>query len=141
MRECVFMSSFKLHTKLQQESIEVGRFALCELRLMNDNQFPWFILIPQLPEMSEIFQLEPAAQIQLQQESCLLLERLYSLYQADKINVATLGNEIPQLHVHHIVRYRYDKAWPVTVWGWYAPLPYSAGLNCNASEPVCRMFY
>lgn len=119
------MSSFKLHPQLQQDSVAVGCLELCELRLMNDCQYPWFILIPQRADMREIYQLTPADQQQLQQESCFLAEHLATLYQADKLNIAAIGNLVPQLHIHHIVRFRQDKAWPAPIWGKFTPLPYS----------------
>ena len=117
---------FKLHSQLQQDCFELGHFNLCRLLLMNDQQFPWFILVPEQPGLTEIYQLSEPYRQQLLFESCYLSEILTELYQPDKMNIATLGNIVPQLHIHHIVRYRLDKAWPGPVWGKYDALPYSS---------------
>ena len=75
--------------------------------------------------MTEIYQLAANDRQQLLTESCLLAETLQSLYQPDKLNIATIGNIVSQLHVHHIVRYRHDLAWPSPVWGKFPALTYS----------------
>lgn len=118
-------TSFQLHPRLQQDCIDIGRFNLCRLLMMNDSQYPWFILVPEIAGMREIFQLDKAAQALLNEESCLLAERLSAIYQADKMNVAAIGNLVPQLHIHHIVRYQTDNAWPAPVWGRFAAVPYT----------------
>lgn len=117
--------TFQLHPRLQQDSITLGQFKLSRLLLCNDSQYPWFILVPQRKDISEIFQLSEIDQQLLQQESSLLAKTLASLYQADKMNIATIGNIVPQLHIHHIVRYQTDIAWPAPVWGKYDAVPYS----------------
>lgn len=116
---------FQLHPYLQQDCITVGCFELCRLLMMNDSQYPWFILVPQKANISEIYQLEKSDRHRLSEESCYLAEKLAVLYQADKMNIAAIGNLVPQLHVHHIVRYQADKAWPAPVWGKFAAVPYS----------------
>jgi diadenosine tetraphosphate (Ap4A) HIT family hydrolase len=103
----------------------VGRFKLCCLLLMNDNHYPWFILVPEIPDIREIYQLNPAQQQQLMTESCYLAEQLVDLYQADKMNIAAIGNMVPQLHIHHIVRHQTDAAWPAPVWGMFAAVAYT----------------
>ena len=117
--------SFKLHPRLEQDCIEVGRFTLCQLLMMNDKQYPWFILVPEKTNISEIHQLTVAEQHQFIDESSYLAGNLARLYKADKMNVASLGNMVPQLHLHHIVRYRTDITWPGPVWGKHDPMPYS----------------
>jgi len=116
---------FQLHPQLQQDCVELGRFTLCRLLMMNDSQYPWFILVPEIAGMQEIYQLNKAQRALLCEESCYLAEQLAKLYQADKMNIAAIGNLVPQLHVHHVVRYRTDIAWPAPVWGKFAAIPYS----------------
>ena len=116
---------FQLHPQLDRDCITVGRFELCRLMLMNDRQFPWFILVPELSGVVEIYQLNQPQRMQLQEESCFLAERAARLFKADKMNIAAIGNIVPQLHVHHIVRYRTDKAWPAPVWGKFDAVPYT----------------
>ena len=108
--------AFELHSRLAQNCIELGSFRLCRLLLMNDNRFRWFILVPQNSDVTEIYQLSDEDQIQLIKESSLLATRLAACFEADKMNVAALGNVVPQLHIHHIVRYRNDPVWPDPVW-------------------------
>jgi len=114
-----------LHTQLQQDCFILGRFKLSLLLLMNDHQYPWFILVPQRENISEIHQLTAADQQLFIAESSLLSQALVSAFSADKINIAALGNMVPQLHIHHIVRYRDDMAWPKPVWGAFPAKPYS----------------
>lgn len=116
---------FQLHPQLQQDCIELGRFTLCRVLMMNDSQYPWFILVPEIAGVQEIYQLNKVQRELLCEESCYLAEQLAKLYQADKMNVAAIGNLVPQLHVHHVVRYRADIAWPAPVWGKFAAVPYS----------------
>jgi diadenosine tetraphosphate (Ap4A) HIT family hydrolase len=117
--------SFQLHPQLQKDCIDLGELALCRLLLMNDSQFPWYILVPQLNDIREVYQLSPEQRVLLQEESCYLAEKLALQYRADKMNIAAIGNLVPQLHVHHIVRYRGDKAWPAPVWGKFSAAPYT----------------
>lgn len=108
---------FALDSRLQQDCLLVGDFPLCRLLLMNDSHYPWFILVPRREEVSELFQLDAADQRQLWYETTLLAETLKDTFAADKMNVATLGNVVSQLHMHVIVRRRDDAAWPAPVWG------------------------
>ncbi|MBN7119294.1 HIT domain-containing protein [Pseudomonas sp. GD03721] len=117
---------FALDSRLQQDCLLVGDFALSRLLLMNDAHYPWFILVPRREEVSELFQLDAADQRQLWQETTLLAETLKDTFAADKMNVATLGNVVSQLHMHVIVRRRDDIAWPAPVWGRHPAQPYEA---------------
>lgn len=117
--------TFSLHPRLAQNCHQLGRFKLCRLLLMNDNQFPWFILVPQISGISELHQLSAEQRRKLIDESCYLAENLAVLYQGDKMNVAAIGNIVEQLHVHHVVRYRHDKAWPQPIWGKFSAVPYT----------------
>jgi diadenosine tetraphosphate (Ap4A) HIT family hydrolase len=119
------ISPFQLHERLQQDCISIGRFSLCQLLMMNDSQFPWFILVPERADIKEIYQLTVADRQLLSEESCFLAENMADLFKADKMNMAAIGNMVPQLHIHHIVRYQTDKAWPAPVWGKFAAQPYT----------------
>ena len=92
---------------------------------MNDSNYPWFILVPDRDNIREIYQLEAADRRQLLDESCLLSGFLMDRYKGDKLNVAALGNQVPQLHLHHLVRYQGDPAWPAPVWGKCPAIPYA----------------
>jgi diadenosine tetraphosphate (Ap4A) HIT family hydrolase len=93
---------------------------------MNDANYPWFILVPRREAVSELFQLDTADQQQLWLETTRLAETLKDAFVADKMNVATLGNVVSQLHMHVIVRRREDQAWPAPVWGRHPARAYEA---------------
>lgn len=116
---------FELHSQLQADCIPVGDFPLCRLLLLNDRQYPWLVLVPRRAELREVFELAEADRAQFHRESDLLAQVLSETFKADKMNVAALGNMVPQLHVHHIVRYRQDPAWPAPVWGKLPAVPYA----------------
>jgi diadenosine tetraphosphate (Ap4A) HIT family hydrolase len=119
--------AFQLHQKLQEDCIYSGKFELCRLLIMNDCQYPWFVLVPETPNISEIYQLNKVERNLLIEESSYLSENLVRLFTPDKMNIAAIGNIVPQLHIHHVVRYQSDKSWPQPVWGKYAAIPYEEG--------------
>ena len=83
---------------------------------MNNANFPWVILVPRIEGISELFQLTEGDLVTFHKESNYLLEAMSSAYNADKMNIASLGNIVSQLHTHVIVRYKSDEAWPSPVW-------------------------
>lgn len=109
--------SFVLHPQLKKDCEELIDFPLSKLLLCNDANYPWFILVPKVVNISEVYQLEWEQQQQLLNESSMLAEVLMQVFQGDKLNVAALGNVVPQLHMHHVVRYNSDAAWPKPIWG------------------------
>ena len=117
----------ELHPQLQKDCLVIGRFPLCRLLLRQDANYPWFILVPDREAVTEIHQLNVDDRQQLMRESCALAAVLAGRFKADKLNIAALGNVVPQLHVHHVVRYRDDPAWPAPVWGCVPPTSYTAG--------------
>jgi diadenosine tetraphosphate (Ap4A) HIT family hydrolase len=114
-----------LHPQLAADCIVLGRFPLSLVLLMNDANFPWFILVPDRKQVSEIYQLSTKDQACLQRESGYLAAQLAEMFSADKMNIAALGNIVPQLHIHHIVRYTHDPVWPAPVWGKLPAIPYT----------------
>jgi len=120
------LAVFSLDSRLQHDTHVIGDFPLSRLLLSNDANYPWFILVPRREAISELFQLNEADQFQLWQETTFLAQVLKDCLAADKMNVATLGNVVSQLHMHVIVRYTQDVAWPAPVWGKVAAVPYSA---------------
>ncbi len=116
---------FELHPQLYKDCRPAGRFGLCRLLLMLDANYPWFILVPARREVTEIYQLTESDQLQLARESASLASAIARGFDAHKINIAALGNVVPQLHIHHIVRYRNDPSWPAPVWGKVPALAYS----------------
>ncbi|MGA4637130.1 HIT family protein [Pseudomonas solani] len=116
---------FALDQRLQQDCLQVGDFPLCRLLLMNDVHYPWFILVPRREDISELFQLDADDQLRLWSETTRLAEVLKDSFGADKMNVATLGNVVSQLHMHVVARRREDAAWPAPVWGRHPAQPYT----------------
>jgi len=127
---------FQLHPQLQRDCFYVGRFSLSQVLMMNDSQFPWFILVPERDGVTESYQLAVQERACLQEESCFLAQALADIYRADKMNIAAIGNVVPQLHIHHIVRYRTDPVWPAPVWGRLAAVPYSDSARDEAIVKV-----
>ena len=125
-----------LHPQLEKDCFVVGQLPLCAVLLMNDSNYPWFILVPQRQGISEIHQLSEEEQQQLMRESSQLAAVIEKEFGADKINIAALGNMVPQLHIHHIVRYRTDPAWPAPIWGKHPVQPYAAS---EADDVIARL--
>ena len=119
------MEKFSLNSRLKADTIKIADFELSELLLMNDKNYPWFILVPRRANISEIFQLNDQDQTQLYKEISYLSEILQNFYQADKVNIGALGNMVPQLHIHVIMRFKDDIVWPKPVWGLVEAVNYS----------------
>jgi diadenosine tetraphosphate (Ap4A) HIT family hydrolase len=117
---------FSLDARLQQDTLLLGDFPLCRLLLGNDANYPWFILVPRQADITEVFHLSAEQQQQLWHETSTLAAALNQSYAADKMNIGALGNVVAQLHMHVIVRFKTDVAWPSPVWGKVAAVPYNA---------------
>jgi|TARA_B110000208_G_scaffold136681_1_gene165162 diadenosine tetraphosphate (Ap4A) HIT family hydrolase len=116
---------FQLHERLMTDTLLVGEFPLCLLLLSRDANYPWTILVPKRADIKEIYQLNSADRHQLLHESCVLAEAMQGLFSPDKLNIATIGNMVPQLHMHHVARTKTDAAWPGPVWGAVTAIDYS----------------
>lgn len=116
---------FELDKRLADDTVVLGDFALSRVLLMNDSRYPWLILVPRCAAMSELFELSAIQQQQLWQETSAVGVALKTMFQADKINIATLGNVVKQLHMHIVVRMQEDEAWPAPVWGRGVAQPYT----------------
>ncbi len=119
------MTPFILHPQLEKDSELVTELMLCSVRLINDINYPWLILVPQVANISDVIDLSDAQQQTLWQESASVSRALKHLFTPDKLNVAALGNMVPQLHLHHIVRYKNDVSWPKPIWGQVPSKAYS----------------
>ena len=125
-----------IHPQLLNDCLVLGRFALCHLLLVKDSNYPWFILVPDRDGIQEIYQLSGQEQIQLINESSMLSEKLMRIFEGDKLNVAALGNQVPQLHLHHIVRFKTDPAWPGPIWG---KVPAQAYKDKELDDMIARL--
>jgi len=122
-------SVWSLNPKLAADTVPVGDLALTRVLLSNDANFPWLILVPRLPGLVEITDLEPNEQVQLLGEIDAAARVLKSVTECEKLNIAALGNVVAQLHVHVIGRRHSDAAWPMPVWGAVKPSAYSPALR------------
>jgi len=114
----------QLDERLKKDCHLLGNFELCSLLLLDDSNYPWFILVPMRQQITEIHQLTENDQQQLLKESMKFSRCLEVVFQPDKLNIAALGNVVPQLHIHHIARYKNDPCWPAPVWGAVEAIPY-----------------
>lgn len=115
---------FVLDSRLAADTLPIARLALSRVLLMNDRRYPWLILVPERPGARDLIDLDPSDQQTLTQEIARTCQAWRVLVKPDKLNVAALGNMVPQLHVHVIARFGGDDAWPKPVWGVHPPLPY-----------------
>lgn len=128
--------SFELHPQLAADCLPVGDLPLCRVLLLNDAHYPWFILVPRRAEITEIHQLDEPDRNRLWRESDWFSHQLEAIYTPDKLNIAALGNMIPQLHLHHIARFKNDAAWPAPVWGKHPSTPYA---DAEAEKHIGRL--
>lgn len=103
---------------------------------MNDARYPWVILVPKRDSISEVFELSHEDQTQLWREATLLGAAMKEAFHGDKLNIATLGNVVSQLHIHLVVRYKDDASWPAPVWGNGSPEPYELALQGSRREQL-----
>jgi diadenosine tetraphosphate (Ap4A) HIT family hydrolase len=115
---------WSLHPQLAEDTVPVSDLGLSRVLLANDANFPWLILVPRRPGLVELIDLEENAQVQLLGEINAVARALKSITECEKLNIAALGNQVAQLHVHVIARRHSDAAWPKSVWGAAAPAAY-----------------
>lgn len=118
------MNDFDLHPGLAADCHLIGDLALSRVLLMDDSRYPWVILVPRRAALTELYQLTPADRRGLLDECCLTGEFLMESFNGDKLNMGALGNLVPQLHLHLVVRWETDPAWPGPVWGHSPAVPY-----------------
>ncbi|MBC7583634.1 MAG: HIT domain-containing protein [Tardiphaga sp.] len=119
-------STWSLHPQLQKDTIDIGDLPLSRVLVVKDAHYPWLMLVPRRVDTVEIIDLDEVAQGQLMTEINRVGRALKEITQCDKLNVAALGNVVPQLHVHIIARRTSDAAWPRPVWGVMPPLAHDA---------------
>ncbi len=118
------MIKFELDERLAADTFPIADLPLSRVLLMNDARYPWVILVPRHASISEVFELPADDQQQLWREATQLGEAMKTALKGDKINIASLGNVVSQLHVHVVLRRHSDATWPAPVWGNGSPEPY-----------------
>ena len=132
-------SEFSLDLRLEKQSLFVCKLELCELRMINDQNYPWFILVPRLNNVREIYELSEFPRGVLEREIFCISKALAGHFNAFKTNIAALGNLVAQLHIHIIIRYETDKSWPEPVWGKFPAAPYSRAQVQERVETVRKL--
>ncbi|WP_115935507.1 HIT family protein [Aestuariispira insulae] len=127
--------SFSLHPRLDADTFLLGDLPLCRALLMNDSRFPWLVLVPRRADIREIHQLPETDQFQLLREITQVSAAMETAFSAEKMNVAALGNMVPQLHIHIIARFEADEAWPGPIWGVGQTIPYA-----DETDPAVMRF-
>ena len=118
------MTDFVLDPRLAADTAFIADGPLSQVRLMDDTRFPWLVLVPRVADVRELVDLDAAQRHQLTDEIDIAARVLRDAFHPHKLNVAALGNMVPQLHVHVIAREQDDPAWPAPVWGRVAARPY-----------------
>lgn len=133
-------SAFVLDSRLAADTMPVGDLSLSTVLLMNDARFPWLILVPRLPGVSELTDLSVDDAIRLAVELRVTTGVMIELAKPDKVNVGALGNMVPQLHVHVVGRFRSDPAWPGPVWGHGTRKPYPDHAAASLADRAATLF-
>lgn len=131
---------FVLDSRLAADAIPIGDLALSSVLLLDDARFPWFVLVPRRPQASEVTDLLPEDSALLMNEIRIATTVMLDLARPDKVNVAALGNIVPQLHVHVVGRFRSDPAWPGPVWGFGTRSPYPDHAAAALVERAAGLF-
>lgn len=128
-------NGFELHPQLAKDCAEVIDLPLDRVLLMNDANYPWLVLVPRRPGLRELHELADADLATFWRESAEVGRRMMAHFEGLKFNVAALGNQVPQLHVHHVVRFAQDPAWPRPIWGVLPMKPYATdALSARVAE-------
>jgi diadenosine tetraphosphate (Ap4A) HIT family hydrolase len=131
---------FSLDSRLAADTLPVGDLELSSVLLLNDARFPWFVLVPRIPDASEITDLSDEQAVRLMREIRIATAVMVELAKPDKVNVGALGNIVTQLHVHVVGRFRSDPAWPGPVWGHGTRNPYPDHAATALIERAAHLF-
>ena len=133
--------TWTLHPQLERDTASIGDLQLSRVLIINDANYPWLLLVPRRPGVVELIDLDDVEQAQMMTEVTRVARALRTVTNCDKLNIAALGNVVPQLHVHVIARFRSDAAWPKPVWGAAAPRPYDREELHNFGQPLRKKIW
>jgi len=134
------MTEFSLDKRLSAVSVQAIDLPLSRVLVMDDCRYPWLVLVPRRPHVVEIFDLDPADRVMLCEEYSTAGAHLKAMTGCHKINVANLGNAVPQLHIHVVARNPGDAAWPGPVWGRGEAVPYEPKALEEFVDKVVHLF-
>src|ERR1043165_8448258 len=135
------MADWSLHPQLAADTINLGDLPVSRVLLMNDANYPWLILVPRKPDITEVVELDESEQTQLMREITRAARAMREVTACHKLNIAALGNMVPQLHVHIIARFLNDAAWPSPVWGVEPAKAYEGEALHDLVQPLRRKIW
>jgi diadenosine tetraphosphate (Ap4A) HIT family hydrolase len=133
--------AWTLHPQLDRDTASLGDLPLSRVLVINDANYPWLLLVPRRPDITEVIDLDEVEQAQLMTEVTRVARALRDVTACHKLNIAALGNAVPQLHVHIIARFRNDPAWPKPVWGALPPRAYEREDLHNFVQPLRKKIW
>ncbi|MET3613773.1 diadenosine tetraphosphate (Ap4A) HIT family hydrolase [Rhizobium aquaticum] len=135
------MEKFEPDMRLTRNAHLIANLGLCQLRLVDDSRWAWLTLVPQRPDISEVFELTPLDQTMLTFETNLVASALKGVTRCTKINVAAIGNIVRQLHVHVVARNEGDANWPNPIWGHGDAHPYTEEARKRLVETLMKALH
>ncbi|WP_386079993.1 HIT domain-containing protein [Vreelandella sp. F11] len=135
------MINFELDERLAADTFPIADLPLSRALLMNDARYPWVILVPRHASISEVFELSADDQQQLWRETTQLGDAMKTALGGDKVNIASLGNVVSQLHVHVVLRRHGDATWPAPVWGNGSPTPYDLDSQAQLRDQLLALIH
>jgi diadenosine tetraphosphate (Ap4A) HIT family hydrolase len=106
----------KVNKNFLKSSFHIGDLKLCSVRLIDNEKFPWIILVPKKKDVTDISELNLKNQLLLMKEIVYCSKIMKKVFKTSKLNIEKIGNIVPQLHIHIIARYKNDSSWPLSVW-------------------------
>jgi len=134
------MTEFVLDKRLAAVTVQALDLPVSRVLVMDDARYPWLVLVPRRAHLTELFELDPTDRVMFTEEMTMAASQLKALTKCHKINVANLGNNVPQLHIHVIARNPGDAAWPEPVWGQGEAVPYEPKALEDFVQAVVNMF-
>ena len=129
----------KINKNFIKSSHYISDLKLCSVRLIDNQQFPWIILIPKRKGITDITELNSKDQILLMKEIVYVSKLMKKVFKTKKLNVEKIGNIVPQLHIHIIARSTKDSTWPLSVWV-VKGKPYTKNLLAKTISKIKKYF-
>ena len=130
-------AGFTLDERLERSSHLILRRGNIQVRLADDSRFLWLLLVPEQAQASELHDLDEELRCEILELATQLGKVMKRIFEADKINIAAIGNIVPQLHIHIVARRHDDDAWPAPIWGFGEPAPLSEQLPFTRAQAIC----
>ncbi|MDV7340296.1 HIT family protein [Terasakiella sp. A23] len=122
---------FKLNERIDNDTFEICELSACKLLLMNDQNYPWILLVPMFADVTELHHLSIGDQTKVLADINQASQIMEDMFKPKSLNVAALGNVVSQLHIHIVARFEDDATWPGPVWGQKPAIPYDDEKRLN----------